>query len=199
MNEEEYRIRALSRAYGIKGFLSDNEFMALHELAKECVNSSIVEIGAWKGRSTVALASGSLAGKEMPVYSVDHHTGSEEHRKVDNKPVWTYPEFKQNIENAGVESIVHPLIKDSIEATKGFMNEAVGLIFIDGSHKPEDVKADFEAWIPKLKPGGIMAVHDTTNWTGPRELIKTEAFLREFSEIRLVDSLTIATKKGGTP
>lgn len=35
-------------------------------------------------------------------------------------------------------------------------------IYIDGDHSYEGVKSDFEAYWPKLKPGGIMSFHDIT-------------------------------------
>ena len=34
------------------------------------------------------------------------------------------------------------------------------LFFIDGDHSYEGCKADIEAWLPKLREGGVMAGHD---------------------------------------
>ena len=34
------------------------------------------------------------------------------------------------------------------------------MVFIDGDHSYEGCKGDIEAWVPVIKPGGILAVHD---------------------------------------
>ncbi len=36
----------------------------------------------------------------------------------------------------------------------------VDMVFVDGSHARKDVIADIEAWLPRVKPGGIMALDD---------------------------------------
>ena len=32
--------------------------------------------------------------------------------------------------------------------------------FIDGGHGEEPAKADFNGWVPKVKEGGTLAIHD---------------------------------------
>lgn len=34
------------------------------------------------------------------------------------------------------------------------------LVLVDGDHTYEGCKGDIEAWLPRLKPGGILALHD---------------------------------------
>ena len=36
----------------------------------------------------------------------------------------------------------------------------VDLVFIDGDHSYGGCKGDIEAWLPNIKPGGIIAIHD---------------------------------------
>lgn len=38
--------------------------------------------------------------------------------------------------------------------------QPVDMVFIDGDHSYEGCKGDIEAWLPNIKPGGILAVHD---------------------------------------
>lgn len=48
----------------------------------------------------------------------------------------------------------------SEEASNLFQKEVFDFVFIDGDHLYESVKTDIKVWLPKVKPGGIMAGHD---------------------------------------
>jgi len=138
----------------VDGFIKDEEMVLLYKLAKEA-KKPIVEVGSWKGKSTICLAEGSQAGNKVKVFAVDPFTGSSEHGKV-----WTYPEFENNIKKAKVDKIVVPLIKTSAEAVEDWSKE-IDLVWIDGAHEYDQVKFDFENWLPHLAEGGIVAMHDT--------------------------------------
>jgi len=50
--------------------------------------------------------------------------------------------------------------KTSEAASKGFKPESLDLVFIDAIHLYDYAKQDIQSWLPKLKPGGILAGHD---------------------------------------
>jgi len=181
-------------AEGIEGWLKKEEGELLHGLAKECTGEgTIVEIGSWKGKSTVCLATGSQRGNRVKVYAIDPHTGSAQTEELVGEQ-WTYPDFMNNINKAGVEDIVVPLVMTSEEAARDF-DEPVELIFVDGDHDYEMVQLDFQLWFPKLIIGGTMAFHDTEGWPGPEKV--AEECLRDsvhFANYTVVDSLAFATK-----
>ena len=48
----------------------------------------------------------------------------------------------------------------SLDACKIFPDQYFDLVFIDGSHFGKDVIDDINAWLPKVKIGGMLAGHD---------------------------------------
>lgn len=173
-----------------QGFLSEPEGMLLYRLAREC-RGRIVEIGSWKGRSTIWLAFGSKDGAGNKVVAVDPHMSSPEMPQGNS-----FRDFKDNLERAGVFSMVEPVVKTSEEAAKGFKGNA-GLVFIDGDHSYGHAKQDFELWFPKVEEHGIMAFHDTMLVPGPKKVVHDLVFnSRHFRNIGFVDSITFAEKIG---
>ena len=68
---------------GIEGWLTDDEGELLFKLARACAGrGGIVEIGSWKGKSTIWLGRGSMAGNRAKVWAIDPHTGSDEHHQA---------------------------------------------------------------------------------------------------------------------
>ena len=49
---------------------------------------------------------------------------------------------------------------DSFDRAKDFEDGSIDFCFIDANHTYEFVKKDIEAFLPKMKPGGVMAGHD---------------------------------------
>jgi hypothetical protein len=53
----------------------------------------------------------------------------------------------------------------SQKAARLFEHKSVDLVYVDGSHKPEDILLDFKSWVPKISKGGIIAGHDySSGW-----------------------------------
>jgi hypothetical protein len=108
-----------------------------------------IDVGVWKGQSTVSLAShiknNNLNGV---VIAVDTFLGSEEHfddsamiRLPGGRPN-LYDVFLQNIVSLGLTDIVIPLPQTSTTAAKILKNKNINptLVHIDASHEYADVK-----------------------------------------------------------
>lgn len=178
----------------IDGFLSIREGELLYNLAKNCTGEgAIVEIGSWKGKSTICLGLGSRAGKQLLIYAIDPHSGSSEHIETYGS-VWTFTEFQDNIKNIGLNDIVNPIVKTSKEAAEEFV-EPVALVFIDGAHEYDLVKLDYQLWFPKVIEGGFMAFHDVPSWPGPTKVVD-EFILKSghFKNLGIIDSILFAQK-----
>jgi hypothetical protein len=141
-------------------------------------NSKFIEIGSWRGRSACFLGVEILnSGKKISLDCVDTWLGSEEHVGYDIlEKDGLYNEFIKNIDP--LKNIINPIRTTSLEASKLYEDESIDFIFLDASHKYEDVKADMEAWYPKVKPGGIFSGHDYPTWT---QVVKA---VDEFFQIR---------------
>ncbi len=178
----------------VDGWLSTREGKLLYTLANKCKGKgAIVEIGSWKGKSTIWLANGSKLAGNSKIHAIDPHVGSSEHNTPEQQ-VWTFDQFKANIEKAGVADHIVPLIMTSEKAAQDF-DKPVELIFIDGAHEYEYVKQDFELWFPKVIPGGVMAFHDTVGWDGPKKVVKDLVYnSKHFKKAWFVDSITYAQK-----
>lgn len=60
----------------------------------------------------------------------------------------------------GVDNGVEFIRETSEDALKLFEDNSIDGLYIDGSHKEEDVKKDIEMWYLKVKEGGIIGGHD---------------------------------------
>jgi MMP 1-O-methyltransferase len=167
----------------VPGWLTDDEGEALYELARACTGKGvIVEIGSFKGKSTVCLGLGSQAGASVPIYAVDPHQER-------------FPEFKTNVQRAGIDELVRPVPSLSQPAADDF-HEPIELLFVDGAHEYELVLEDFEKWVPKVVEGGVVAFHDTTWHPGVRKVVAEKIYAsRGFRDVRFViGSTTVAQK-----
>jgi cephalosporin hydroxylase len=62
-------------------------------------------------------------------------------------------------------------------------SRAVDFLFIDGDHRYEGVRRDFELYAPLVRPGGIVAFHDISPRTTP-DTEGTAAFWAELTQSR---------------
>ena len=70
----------------------------------------------------------------------------------------TLPLF-ENISKFNLASHIEPIIDTSENASKLIQSD-IDFVFIDGSHTFESARNDYACWSPKIKEGGILAIHD---------------------------------------
>jgi predicted O-methyltransferase YrrM len=143
----------------IEGWLTDSETLLLYHLARTLSSEGhIVEIGSWKGKSTIALALGLIhSAKSGVVWAVDPHQGIIQTNK--QKQESTYKAFIKNVQKAQVEQKVRPIIDTSAGAAKRW-KKSIRLLFIDGLHDYEHVQADIAYWSSWVVNNGVIAFHD---------------------------------------
>ncbi|RLC88791.1 MAG: hypothetical protein DRJ03_01575 [Chloroflexi bacterium] len=125
--------------------MSHEEVDALKELVRELpYTPTIIQIGAERGCSTVAML------EERPlafILSID---------------IGERPEERANVERAELDhrQVVRALGRSQDIGLWWPMNWECDMLFIDGDHRYEGVSQDLYIWADKIKPGGILALHD---------------------------------------
>jgi predicted O-methyltransferase YrrM len=178
-------------AASVEGWLSDLQGRALYDAAAATSGrGAIVEIGSWKGRSTVWLARGArLAGRT--VHAVDPHLNSRE-----DPGASTLEAFRANIARAGIAPEVRTLVMTSAEAER-VVQGPVELLFIDGDHSVDGARSDADLWLPRVMRGGTVMFHDvaTSGYSGPRRIFQRRiCWNAEFHRVRNVGSMFIAER-----
>lgn len=144
------------------GYLSLLEGYTLYRYAKRAEHP-IVEIGSWMGRSTLFLAYGAWKGTRQRVYAIDTWEGSTEHKGMKELSSLE-DDFLRNIASAGFPADVMMLKGDSQELDIEYLPKKIGVLFIDGAHDYESVRADFLRYSPLVAHNGIVMFHDAAWW-----------------------------------
>ena len=91
------------------------------------------------------------------LYAIDPHTQTNWN---DRESVDTLSIMTKNLRKAGVVDYVQIIRKTSGEAVAGWTT-SIDMLFIDGDHSYEGVKADWKRFLPFVKPFGVVIFHDT--------------------------------------
>ena len=150
-------------------------------LIREVSPNHIIEVGTWLGQSALTMA-GHIKSEELhcQITCVDTWLGALE--------FWTwgkdtperdlllrhgypqiYYQFLSNVVHAEAQDVILPLPLPSSIAWKAITQPAQ-LIYIDGSHEYEDVKADCLSFWNLLADGGIM-FGDDYDWPEVRRAV----------------------------
>lgn len=163
----EARRLALDKVHGTPGYLSDREARFLFLLGALAPGTGdVLEIGSFKGRSTVALASGVQWRGEGLVHAVDPHTSPSPTCPDLEGQVTTWDAFHDNISNATLAPFVRAQRAFSQDAAPTF-DSALRVLWIDGDHTTLGARRDLALFLPFLIPGAIVAMHDVLGtWEG---------------------------------
>lgn len=120
-----------------------------------------VEIGCWLGKSSACMAVEIInSGKKIKFDCID----------VWDVGTWT----SKTVEGIAADDLYNKFIKnmqpvadkftaireDSAKAANLYDDNSLDFVFLDADHSYKSVKRDVTAWLPKVKPGGILAGDD---------------------------------------
>lgn len=127
----------------------------------------IVEIGSFRGRSMIMLASAAPAGVEL--IAIDPHLGTD---RGPQEIVTTEAlgqsdteAFHANLRAAGVEERVRH-VRELSAAAHVAVEDPLDLLYIDGAHRFGPARADIVGWGRRVRPGGTLLVHDSFSSIG---------------------------------
>lgn len=187
----------------VEGWCRPAERHLLYDLARGGPGEgAIVEIGSWKGLSTIYLAAGSKRAGRERVTAIDLFD-------------YSLPEFQSNVIRAGVADWIDPVVGDAATVASEWDGQPIRLLFIDGDHSYDHVRSDFEAWGHWVVPGGAVVFHDAlepclpdisryldevllgSEWTSQSVLFGAGAEARTTADsARMSCSMVVARKRG---
>jgi hypothetical protein len=159
---------AWSNACNVEGYIGDREFRALCMLAAAAPLGGVtVEIGSFKGKSTIGLASIAAALNLGTVVSIDPHNAPSETDPDLNESGTSFDDFEAALTKADLRDRVEAHRSPSRDVAVGW-NRPIRLLWIDGDHTYRGAKLDFDLFKPFLIDGAIVAIHDTLHeFEGP--------------------------------
>lgn len=148
-----------------------HEYQLLREHVDTC--GVYVDIGCWMGYSTRAIVQAlrekALQGIVLAIDPLDLETCGRHREDVKALGFMsTRPFLFANLEAWGITERVIVVAKRSQDVK---VSSLVEFVVIDGSHKYEDVKQDFEVWYPRVRKGRYLVFHDYQRIPGPTKVV----------------------------
>lgn len=144
----------------VEGYLAPDEMRFLALLAAcPTAQGEILEIGSFKGKSTIILAKAAALAGDDRVHAVDPMTAPSETDPDLGGDASSFEDFQKNIEAHEVAENVefHQTFSYDLAET---WDAPIRLLWIDGDHTYAGTKLDFDGFAPHLADGAIVAIHD---------------------------------------
>jgi predicted O-methyltransferase YrrM len=152
----------------LEGHLTPREVRFLSLLgAAPTAAGDILEIGSFKGKSTILLARSAAFAGAGRVVAVDPLILPSVTDPRDADPATLPALFRENLRANGVADQVdfHQMTSRELGTT---WDRPIRLLWIDGDHTWDGARLDFDTFARFVPPGGIVALHDVLNrFDGP--------------------------------
>ena len=174
---------ALAATKDVEGWMTKDQGRRLFAAAARCPEGGrIVEIGSFRGRSTIVLARAAPPGAE--VVAIDPHAGNDrgpqELRGYTAEAVDDREAFEENLAQAGVADRVRHVAAFSTAAHEA-VTGPIDVLYVDGAHRYAPARADLRDWGRRVTDGGTLLIHDAFSSIGVtlaigRELVAGRRF-----------------------
>jgi len=142
------------------GYLSEREARCIMIAAALApAEGRNLEIGSFKGRSTIGIAHVCRHYGLGNVVAVDPHTAPSATDPDLKGKSTTLGDFRANLTRAGLAEHVDPRVMFSGDLALKW-SDPIRFLWIDGDHTYSGAKADVELFKPYLVPGAVLLMHD---------------------------------------
>lgn len=185
---------ALAAVERVDGWMSPDQARRLYDAAVATrPGDQIVEIGSFRGRSTIVLASG--APDAVRVIAIDPHAGNDRGpQQLDGfaaEAQGDHEVFTANLAAAGVTDRVTHLRMFS-DAAHEQVSGSVAVLYVDGAHRYGPARTDIRDWGRRVADDGTMLIHDSFSSVGVTlAIIRELVFGGRFRYIGRARSLTV--------
>ena len=173
METLQYIVRKLKLHLNKKSpiHIEASRYSGFPELFKELGFKTGVEVGVSEGAYSEVLCQ---VVPDLKLFSVDPWTYYPVHNRFRRQHHHDRA-YKVAVERLSKYPNCTIVKKTSEEAAKDFEDESIDFVFIDGDHSFIGITRDLQAWIPKVKVGGIVSGHDFSDsprgWFGAVETV----------------------------
>jgi predicted O-methyltransferase YrrM len=135
-----------------------------------------VEVGTERGSSAVIWCA---ANPQLHLTCIDPY-GSYRNRRGRRQQDAAYAEACKTLSPFNVTMVRKP----SLAVVDRFPDGSLDMIHIDGDHSFDACMMDLIKWAPKVRPGGVIALHDycSTNWNGVTQAVNCYLFAHGINE-----------------
>jgi predicted O-methyltransferase YrrM len=176
----------------VEGWLTEAQALRLDAAARRVPpGGRIVEIGSFRGRSTIVLARAASEGVE--VVAIDPHMGSDrgpqEIEADADRGDADHDLFLANLSRYGVGDRVRHVRKLSSDALDD-VEAPIELLWVDGAHRYGPALDDIVRWGARVPAGGALLIHDAFSSIGVTlALLRSVVFSRSWRYVGRAGSL----------
>ena len=150
---------------GVDGWMTHGQAKALYDAAARVRQGGrIVEIGSFRGRSTIILASAAADGVE--IVAIDPHAGNDRGpQEIDgyaDAAGEDHAVFLANLAAAGVADRVRH-VRAFSDVAHGEVDDPIDALYIDGAHRYAPARTDIHDWGRRVSDGGTLLIHDSVS------------------------------------
>lgn len=158
-------VDAWERAEKIEGWLSRREAQLLHRAALGTpTDGTIVEVGAFRGRSTALLAS--TGRRVVTIDPLVVGSQVDENRVIGSADAFALDDVVSSFENC------RWIRRASTEVVDAEIPPRIDMLYIDGEHEGDAAYRDFMRFRANLAPGASVAFHDFDSVPGVTQSVR---------------------------
>lgn len=117
----------------------------------------LVELGVDRGESYFAFCQSALENQTATrCFGIDTWAG-DEHAGGYDETTFTQVSAHNRENYAGFSTLVRSTFADALPR---FEPDSIDLFHLDGFHTEAAVRHDLDSWLPKIRPGGVVLLHD---------------------------------------